>query len=175
MLDVSVTYNRFKFLGHEYLTWIWYCIETGTYRNFFDAKDNILITLGNRIVLENRLSGEIETVTIKGDSADLKEGKVALKKGAMVSEINIKIEKDGQPWTLSLKGENLSISNLKTPPVGQAQDPEDVDGAVLEKIYLFEAAMKILDTLYLSFIKQRIEDDWDRKIKGEIKQWVKTD
>jgi len=28
MLDVSVAYNRYKFLGHEFLTWLWFMIET---------------------------------------------------------------------------------------------------------------------------------------------------
>jgi hypothetical protein len=174
MIDVSVAYNRFKFLGHEYLTWLWYTIETGLYRDFFDPKDNLLFTIGNRGVLENRRSKDVETVTIKGDSADLKEGMVALKKGALVSEINIKIEKDGQPWELTLKGESLSLVNLKTPAVGQSQNLEDLDGAVLEKIFLFDSIFQTMETLYSSFIKVRIQDDWDNKIKESIKKWIDT-
>lgn len=27
MLDVSVSYNRYKFLGYEFLTWLWFAIE----------------------------------------------------------------------------------------------------------------------------------------------------
>jgi hypothetical protein len=27
MLDVSVSYNRYKFLGHEFLTWLWFLME----------------------------------------------------------------------------------------------------------------------------------------------------
>jgi hypothetical protein len=172
MLDVSVTYNRFKFLGHQYLTWLWHIIDTGMYRDFFDTKEKIILTVGNRIVLENRRFKDIETVTISGDLADLTEGKVALKKGALVSEMNIKIEKDGQPWALTLKGESLSFVNLKTPVVGQSQIPEDLDGAVLEKIYLFETAIQIMDTVYRSFIKQRLGNDWEGKITGRIKKWI---
>jgi len=174
MIDVSVAYNRFKFLGHEYLTWLWYTIETGLYRDFFNQKENILFIIGNRVVLENRRSKDIETVTIKGDSADLKEGRVALKKGALVSEINIKIEKDGQPWELTLKGESLSLVNLKTPAVGQSQNLEDLDGAVMEKIFLFDSIFQTMETLYSSFIKVRIQDDWDNNIKDAIKKWIDT-
>jgi len=174
MIDVSVAYNRFKFLGREYLTWLWYTIETGLYRDFFNQKENILFIIGNRVVLENRRSKDIETVTIKGDSADLKEGRVALKKGALVSEINIKIEKDGQPWELTLKGESLSLVNLKTPAVGQSQNLEDLDGAVMEKIFLFDSIFQTMETLYSSFIKVRIQDDWDNNIKDAIKKWIDT-
>lgn len=27
MLDVSVSYDRYKFLGYEFLTWLWFLIE----------------------------------------------------------------------------------------------------------------------------------------------------
>ncbi len=174
MIDVSVTYKRFKFIGHEYLTWLWYIIDTGIYRDIFSSKEAILLIIGNRIVLENRRSKDIETISIKGDRADLKEGKVALKKGALVSEINIKIEKDGQPWSLTLKGESFSVANVKTPVVGQSQDPEDVDGAVLEKVYLFEIAFQLMDKIYGSFIKQRVGEDWETKTKANIKKWIET-
>ena len=28
MLDIAVAYNRYKFLGNEFLTWLWFMIET---------------------------------------------------------------------------------------------------------------------------------------------------
>ena len=28
MLDIAVAYNRYKFIGNEYLTWLWFVIET---------------------------------------------------------------------------------------------------------------------------------------------------
>jgi len=172
MLDVSVTYNRFKFLGHQYLTWLWYAIETGICRDIFDNKDQITLALGNRIVLENRRSKDIETVTIKGDTADLKEGKLALSKGALVTEIALKIEKERQLWSLSLKGESLGIGNLKLPETGIVQTSEDFDGAVLEKIYLDETAISIMNKIFHFFIKQRVGENWDSKITGSIKKWI---
>ena len=27
MLDLAVAYNRYRFLGDEFLTWLWYTIE----------------------------------------------------------------------------------------------------------------------------------------------------
>ena len=29
MLDVAISYNRYMFLGHEHLTWLWFAIEKG--------------------------------------------------------------------------------------------------------------------------------------------------
>ena len=53
MLDVAVAYNRYKFLGEEFLTWIWYVIEKNqNLLKSFDP-DFVALEIGNRIVLEN--------------------------------------------------------------------------------------------------------------------------
>jgi len=57
MLDVAVAYNRFKFLGDEFLTWLWFIIENDPkYLKKF-SPDLLSLEIGNRIVLENRRSG----------------------------------------------------------------------------------------------------------------------
>ena len=28
MLDIATAYNKYKFLGNDFLTWIWFLIET---------------------------------------------------------------------------------------------------------------------------------------------------
>ena len=32
MLDIATAYNRYKFIGHEFLTWLLYLIETDGHR-----------------------------------------------------------------------------------------------------------------------------------------------
>ena len=27
MLDIAVSYNRYKFIGHEFLTWLWFVMD----------------------------------------------------------------------------------------------------------------------------------------------------
>jgi len=51
MLDLAVAYNRYRFLGDEFLTWLWFLIETD--QNAFKAidPDCSALEIGNRIVL----------------------------------------------------------------------------------------------------------------------------
>ena len=51
MLDITFAYNRFKFLGDEFLTWLWYVIEndSGYLKNI--SPDLSSLETGNRIVL----------------------------------------------------------------------------------------------------------------------------
>jgi len=43
----------------------------------------------------------VETVTIKGDDAGLEEGLLALRKGAVVSEINLAYKSGEQEWSFT--------------------------------------------------------------------------
>ena len=102
MLDVAVAYNRFKFLGDEFLTWLWFIIENdpGYLKNMSPAKPSLEI--GNRIVLENRHQQTVESITIKGDDANLEEGVLALRKGAVVTEMNLCLKSDDQEWRFTI-------------------------------------------------------------------------
>jgi len=91
MLDVAVAYNRYQFLGEEFLTWLWYVIEKD--QNLIKNFDNdfVALEIGNRIVFENHRKESGEHITIKGDGASLEEGILTLKKGALVTEIKVKV------------------------------------------------------------------------------------
>jgi hypothetical protein len=172
MLDVAFAYNRFKFLGDEFLTWLWFIIATdpGYVKPFFPEPSSLEI--GNRIVLENRTQQAIESIIIKGDDANLEEGILALRKGAVVTEINLCFKSGDQEWRFTIKGESLNLSGFKTPFTGPVESAEDVEGAVLEKAYLYEQAIRFIDSLFKSFIKLRLSNHWQNKVIPLIKKWL---
>jgi len=172
MLDVSVSYNRYKFLGHEFLTWLWFLMETD--RPFLQKEvvDLTSLEIGKRIVLENRFNEGVEIVTITGDDAGLEEGMLSLRKGAVVTEMHLSYTTGDQQWQFTLKGESLNISNVKVPKTGVVESSQELEGAVLEKAYLFEKVIELIHTLYKSFILKRISSEWKEKIVPEIRQWI---
>ncbi len=172
MLDVSVAYNRFKFLGKEFLTWVWYIMEQDRELLQKVMKDPTSLDIGNRIVLENRINDAVETITIKGDDADLKEGLLALRKGAKVTEINLALTTGGNEWRFSLKGESLAFTGVKTPETGQVETGDDVEGAVLEKVYLYEQIVQFTDSLFKTFLALRISNEWSGTVVPRIKKWI---
>lgn len=174
MLDVSVSYNRYKFLGHEFLTWLWFLIE--------EAPDSIRkldpkfesLRLGNRIVLENQRNESKETLTIKGDDAGLEEGILALKKGAFVTEMNLFYKTGEHEWQFTIKGESIHITNLKCPATGVVEVGEDIEGAVLEKTYLVAQVVVLIESIYKAFIKLRISAEWEREVVLQVKKWISS-
>jgi len=174
MLDVAVAYNRYKFIGEEFLTWFWFVIDT--HHGMFATIDNDFnsLEIGNRIVLENRKKESVERITIKGDDASLEEGVLALKKGALVTELNIAYQSNNQQWKCTIKGESLNLSSLSTPSVRLPQSPEELEGFVLEKAYLYDKIIRIFDKIYENYINLRISDRWQKTELPLIKKWINS-
>ncbi len=174
MLDVSVSYHRFRFLGGEFLTWLWYAIENGDGRLPAGSTEQGALAVGNRMVLENHSHEAPEVVTIKGDDAGLEEARMALRKGALVVEMNLLYRDGDQEWRFNLKGESLAITNLKPPETGAVTSPEETEGALLERVYLCERVTDLLDALYRHFIHIRVSDAWKTETVPVLKQWIQS-
>lgn len=172
MLDVAVAYNRFKFLGDEFLTWLWFVIEQdpSVLRNA--DPDLTSFEIGNRIVLKKTHKNAFERITIKGEDAGLEEARVALKNGALVAELNLVYRSAQQKWQFTLKGESLNLSSLKTPKIAPPESSDDVEGSVLEKIFLYDKILQFLEKLYKYFIKLRTSNTWQSRVVPLIKTWM---
>lgn len=172
MIDVSVAYNRYKFLGHEFLTWLWYMIDMD-FESLLEADPEMeSLAIGNRIVLENHRNNRDETITIRGDGAGLEEGTMALAKGAKVTEMHLVFRAADLEWRFSVKGESLSLSGLKAPQTQKPESLEDMEGAVLERIYLVQRVTRLVENLYAKFIRQRLDAQWERKTIYRIRDWI---
>lgn len=172
MLDVSLTYYRYGFLGSEFLTWLWFYIVTTDQDKFFDNKNEIL-EIGNKIVLERKVNDAVEKVTIKGKDAGLEEGIISLKKGAVVKELNLLYRKEDKEWSFTLTGENLGVSGLKTPDIGFIESKKDVEGFVVEKIFLYDSLYLLMDGLYKKFIKLRVSAGWI-DVVSDMNKWINS-
>ena len=174
MLDVAVAYSRYRFLGNEFLTWLWFMIDTRQDQLSKFADGLTALEVGNRIDLENRQDEKVERVTIRGDDADLKEGYLALKKGALVTDINLIFRAESFRWQFNIKGESLNISALKSPQTAPPESEEDTEGVVLEKVFLHERIIRLLESAFRRFIHLRTSDKWNDTTVVQIKQWLSS-
>jgi hypothetical protein len=175
MLDVAVAYSRYQFLGEEFLTWLWFVIENDPQMLVQLDEEIETLEIGSRMVLVNRRHREtLETVTIKGDQAGMDEGLLTLKKGGMVAEIHLKLKSGDLEWQFSLKGESLNLSSLRVPATAKIETAEEVEGAVIEKIFLCEKAVSMVNRLYDQFTRLRLGNDWQREVVPGIRQWIQA-
>jgi hypothetical protein len=172
MLDIAVTYNRYKFIGYEFLTWWWYIINQDPDTLSDIEPDFVGLETGNRIVIENIRKEAAESITIKGNDADLQEGKLALRKGGIVTELNLILTCGAHRWQFTVKGESLNISSLKIPYTGPIESAEQLEGAVLEKIFLYSKAIKFIEKSFKKFIKLRLSEQWSSTLLPRMGAWI---
>ena len=174
MIDVATAYNRYKFLGEEFLTWLWYVIENNQnlIKNF--DRNFIGLEIGDRIVFENRRKESVERITIKGEEAGLEEGILALKNGALVTELNMIYRSAELVWQFTLKGESLNISSLNIPETDLPDSDEDIEGFVLEKLFLYDKSLQLVKNLFTHFVKLRISNKWLNKEVFIIRKWIQS-
>jgi hypothetical protein len=174
MLDIATAYNKYKFLGNDYLTWIWFLIETDqNISSLLNSKDIVTLEVGNSIVLENKLGDKsMEKISIKGDQAGLEEGTTALKKGAYVTNINLICKINEDEYRFTIKGESFNVSGLKTPKTDLSNKENEIEGLVLEKAFFCFNIFNVIDTLFLKYIEQRTADDWNIKGLQDIRSWT---
>ncbi len=174
MLDVAVAYNRYQFLGEEFLTWLWYVIEKDQDLIKIFDKDFVALEIGNRMVFENRRKESGERITIKGDGASLEEGILTLKKGALVTELNVVYKSVELTWQFTLKGESLNVSSLNLPSTDVPESEEDLEGFVLEKIFLHDKILNLLENIFTHFVKLRLSNRWQNKMVPNIRNWIQS-
>jgi len=172
MLDIAVAYNRFKFLGDEFLTWLWFVIENEPAILKDADPDLTSFEIGNRIVLEKKHKNAVERITIKGEDSDLKEARLALQNGALVAELNLIYRSAQQKWQFTLKGKSLNLSSSKTPKIAPPEGTNEIEARVLEKIFLYDKILQFLEKLYKTFIKLRISNRWQSREIPLIKKWL---
>ena len=174
MLDIATAYNKYKFLGNEFLTWIWFLIEKQkNIAAIITSSESISLEIGNSIVLENNLGDKSkEKITIKGDQAGLEEGTTALKKGAWVTEINLLCKIGEKEYKFTIRGESFNITGLKTPTTQTSKSEDEIEGMILEKTYLLQKITGVIDTLFLKYVEKRISNEWKTKEFQEIKNWI---
>jgi hypothetical protein len=174
MLDLSVAYSRYRFLGDEFLSWLWYIIENDPSLLKQLDPDCVSLEIGNRIVLENRSGKSVERISINGDDAGLEEGRIALRKGALVTEMSLVIKTSELQWSFSVKGESLNLSNIKTPGPNLPQSAEEIENFLSEKTDFYIKLFEFIDKIFGYFVKKRISPTWGSKHLPGIKKWIKS-
>ncbi len=158
-------------LGQEFLTWLWYQSDTAP-QSFVDKKNMpFAVTMEQRIVVQGGEGDSLETASVSGSLSPLREARFGLATGKKVTRALIRFEKDELAWQLALKAEDFSCNGLRTPKIEKESDDDDPDAFFLEKIYLMELCLDLLDALYVQFIQLRISPKWQEEVRN-IHTWM---
>ena len=120
--------------------------------------------------------GGIQKVSVSGSQDSYSEAISALKGGKQITSATICMEKDENLWKLTLKGETFGFAGFKCPQVRIEQDAtvdqmSEREAVFYERMYLMEQGIQMFDSLFATFITERLGDAWDGRLKT-VQAWL---
>jgi hypothetical protein len=163
------------FLGREFLTWLWFTSGRTGGRIDIPGGRTVEVLFLDRMTLDLSEVETPQTVMLKGEQSELREGLAALKEGKKIEEARISVKASENDFTMVLKGTWFSFGSFKTPailPSGEMETDEGPEGTFLEKAALIEEGMDVIDALFTCFLKLRTSDEWETAELPAIRRWV---
>ncbi len=168
-MDLITRINRTRFLGREFLTWLWHESELKEGR-ISEEGDGVEVWFDGRLVLE--ASGDIkEQSVIKSESpTETGEAREALRSGKLPVDARLRVISGQKQWTTNIKAQELQLHGTKLPALLTEGDEE----GLYERFYLMEELENIIEHLYAQFIAMRLDDDAWRDKVTELRAWVQA-
>ena len=162
-------------LGQEFLTWLWF--QSDVAPSFFRTDDghSFLVAMRKRVTVTGFVGMDRETTAMTSfyDGAPLVEARFGLRRGKKVAHALIRLIKDDFGFDVSVKAADFSLNSLKTPKIDKSDRDDDPDALFLEKVFLIETAVTLLDCLYRQFLGLRLDEGKWKKTTGEMMKWMK--
>jgi hypothetical protein len=119
--------------------------------------------------------GGIQKVTVSGSQDSYLEAKSALKGGKRITSATICMEKDENPWKLTLKGDTFGFASFKCPQVRVEKDAtvdqmSEREAVFYERMFLMEQGVQLFNSLFTAFLTERLTDGWNGRLVA-IKTW----
>jgi hypothetical protein len=158
--------NR-SFLGREFLTWLWYWLETRNHVVDLPGQDPFHLYIDDKIVLSSA-SGPVREHSMRGGTpAIATEAKTALRAGKLVTEASFIMKQSNLQWTWSLKSDDFCLRNIKLPLVSA----EEADSYLHRRLSHLDLLTELQSHLYATFLKLRFSRGF-RQISNDMAHWA---
>jgi len=170
-----------RFIGQEFLTWLWWKSEERGGSVALDGSGNlagdITVVFEKHLLLEYGEGESSEKCICSGLQSELKEGRTGLVMGKKLEQARIQLVRDDYEWNFTMAAGVMEFRNIKLPKTAAAQEggenPEEAEGRVLERVFLFEEMVRLVQALFRMFLEVRVGQGWKDELV-RIRKWVHT-
>jgi hypothetical protein len=160
-----------RFLGSEFLLWIWVRGEFSTASIRLDDDDELDVWLDRQLAFESPIDKN-ERVTVRGMApADSEEAREAVRAGKLPVLAQIVLRGTSRDFLCGLVAPRFGITGAKVPAVLKDEPGE----AFLERMTLCESLFSLLDALYHAFLRDRLSDTWKSGWEPAIAAWARAE
>jgi len=177
-MDLVDLISEKRFLGQEFLTWLWWKSEERGGSILLPERGDITVVFEKHMLLEYGEGESSEKLICTGLQAELQEARTGLLMGKKVEQARIQIVHADYEYSFTLAAALMEFRNVRLPKTagtegGSSNDPEETEGMILERIYLFEELVRLVDELFTLFIKIRVSEQWRDELQT-LRKWVNS-
>ncbi len=175
-MDLVDLIEEKRFLGQEFLAWLWFKSEERGGSVELPGRGDILVVFEQHMLLEYGEGPESEKLMCRGLQTELKEARAGLVLGKKPEQARIRLGSGDYEFSITLTATAMEFRSVRLPKTAGTEDSEDDDhnsleGQLLERISLFEEGIELVNKLFRLFITIRTSDGWsDELIK--LREWV---
>jgi len=159
-MDLADEVARKRFLGTEFLLWLWYRVETEN--NIFNVEDKQFeLNFDDQLMLEVQLAAAEQTSLKGGSPAHAPEAYKAIQHGKRIARARMRIAQAEREWVFMFNADSFAMSGIKIPAVLRDADDDKID----ERLYLIDEIDKVWRTIYRQFLALRLSDAWGKEVE----------
>ena len=165
-----------RFLGQEFLTWLWWKSEERGGSVELPGEGDITVVFEKHMLLESGEGESAEKIVCTGLQAELQEARTGLQMGKKLEQARIVLNHNSYEYSFTLAAALMEFRNVRLPKTESTEDdkmdnPEEIEGMTLERIYLFEELIKLVNTLFRMFLDVRLGTGWRDELQ-KVRSWV---
>jgi recombination associated protein RdgC len=165
-----------RLLGQEFLTWLWWKSEERGGSVSIPEKGDITVVFEKHMLLESGEGESAEKIVCTGLQTELQEARTGLQMGKKLEQARIVLGHNDYEYSFTLAAALMEYRNVRLPKTeatenDSSSNPEEVEGMILERVYLFEELINLVNALFLLFLKKRVSSSWQEELVL-IRKWV---
>jgi hypothetical protein len=166
-MDLLDIIQQKKFLGPEFLTWLWYQSEKHGGVLTIPDQDAVTLWIDDRMELESHDPSDQRNVLRGGAPSTSPEARAALKEHRKASGAKLRIAKGEREWAFQLDAKTLDLKSVKIPALLTSEE----DDKFFERVHLIEELKEVVEALFGRFIKIRTAHEWGEE-RADMARWV---
>ncbi len=174
-MDLVDLIQEKRFIGQEFLAWLWYKSEERGGSVEVPGLGDVLVVFEKHMLLEYGEGEASEKVICRGLQTELREARAGLGLGKKPEQARLRLARGDYEFGVTLTATLFEFRNVRLPKTvaaaDEGNDPDSIEGQILERIALFEELTGLVGELFRMFITIRASDQWPDELL-RIRAWV---
>ena len=174
-MDLVDLIHEKRFLGQEFLAWLWYKSEERGGSVEVPGRGDVLVVFEKHMLLEYGEGEASEKVICRGLQTELKEARAGLMLAKKPEQARVRLAWGEYEFSVTLAAAIFEFRNVRLPKTAGSEEDdgraESLEGRILERIALFEHLTRLVDDLFRMFVNIRASNLWNEELI-KIRAWV---